>query len=81
MSSDLVDGAVGCWDRFEVVSDFERFLLAGKGVSVATRQCYMRHVGAMLAEACDAAGTVDLQSLSATWVRSYVTQLGGRYAP
>lgn len=81
MSSDLVDGTVGCWDRFEVVSDFERFLLSGKGVSVATRQCYVQHVGAMLAEVCDAAGTIDLDSLSVTWVRSYVTQLGARYAP
>jgi site-specific recombinase XerD len=82
MSSDLVGATVGCRIRFEVaVSDFERFLLAGKGASVATRQCYVRHVRAMLAEACDAADTVDLGRLSATWVRSYVTRLGGRYAP
>jgi site-specific recombinase XerD len=82
MSSDLAGGTAGCRVRFEVaVSDFERFLLAGKGVSAATRQCYVRHVRAMLAEVCDATGTIDLGSVSAAWVRSYVTQLGGRYAP
>jgi site-specific recombinase XerD len=82
MSSDLAGATVGCRVRFEAaVSDFERFLLAGKGLSVATRQCYVRHVRAMLAEVCDATGTIDLGSLPATWVRSYVTQLGGRYAP
>jgi site-specific recombinase XerD len=82
MSSDLAGGAVGCWVRSEAaVSDFERFLLAGKGVSVATRRCYVRHVRAMLAEVSDATGTIDLGRLSATWVRSYVTQLGGRYGP
>jgi site-specific recombinase XerD len=32
-------------------------------------------------ETCDATGTLDLGSWSAPWVRSYVTQLGGRYAP
>ena len=32
------------------VGDFERFLLAGKGASAATQQCYLRHVQAMLAE-------------------------------
>lgn len=82
MSSDLAGGTGGCLIRVEVaVSDFERFLLAGKGASVATRECYVRHVRAMLAEVCDATGTIDLGSLPATWVRSYVTQLGGRYAP
>ena len=82
MSSDLAGGTVGCRVRVEVaVSGFERFLLAGKGVSAATRECYVRHVRVMLAEVCDATGTIDLGSLPATWVRSYVTQLGGRYAP
>ena len=61
--------------------DFERFLLVGKGASAATRQCYVRHVLAMLAEVCDATGTIDLGRVSAGWVRSYVTRLGGRYAP
>ena len=63
------------------VCDFGCFLLAGKGASAATRECYVRHVRAMLAEVCDATGTVDLGSLPAVWVRSYVTRLGGRYAP
>lgn len=63
------------------VCDFGRFLLAGKGASAATRECYVRHVRTMLAEVCDATGTVDLGSLPAVWVRSYVTRLGGRYAP
>jgi len=81
MSSDL-SGTVGRRVRFEaVMGDFESFLLAEKGVSVATSQCYGRHVRVMLAELCDATGTVDLGSLTALWVRSYVTQLGGRYAP
>jgi site-specific recombinase XerD len=62
------------------VGDFERFLLVGKGASAATQQCYVRHVQAMLAELCDATGTIDLGRVSATWVRSYVTRLGGRYA-
>jgi integrase/recombinase XerD len=35
----------------------------------------------MLAELCDATGTIDLGCVSAGWVRSYVTRLGGRYAP
>jgi site-specific recombinase XerD len=82
VSIDFAGGTVECRVRVEVaVSGFERFLLAGKGVSAATRECYIRHVRVMLAEVCDATGTIDLGSLPATWVRSYVTQLGGRYAP
>ena len=63
------------------MGDFERFLLVGKGASAATQQCYVRHVQAMLAELCDATGTIDLGRVSAAWVRSYVTRLGDRYAP
>jgi site-specific recombinase XerD len=82
MSSDVAGGPAGCQVRFEVaVGDFERFLLVGKGASAATRQCYVRHVRAMLAEVCDATGTIDLGRVSAAWVRSYVTRLGARYAP
>lgn len=82
MSSDLAGGTGGCRVPVEVaVDDFGCFLLAGKGASAATQECYVRHVRAMLAEACDAEGMADLGNLSATWVRSYVTQLGGRYAP
>jgi site-specific recombinase XerD len=82
VSSDLAGGTGGCRVPVEVaVCDFGRFLLAGKGASAATRECYVRHVRTMLAEVCDATGTVDLGSLPAVWVRSYVTRLGGRYAP
>jgi site-specific recombinase XerD len=82
VSSDLAGGTGGCRVPVEVaVCDFGRFLLAGKGASAATRECYVRHVRTMLAEVCDAAGTVDLGGLPAVWVRSYVTRLGGRYAP
>jgi hypothetical protein len=35
----------------------------------------------MLAEVCAATGMIDLGRVSAAWVRSYVTRLGGRYAP
>jgi integrase/recombinase XerD len=81
MNSDVVGGAVGSRVRFEVaIGGFERFLLVGKGVSAATRECYVRHVRSMLSQVCDAAGVVDLGGLSAAWVRSYVTDLGGRYA-
>jgi site-specific recombinase XerD len=81
MSSDVAGGPAGSQVRFEVVvGDFERFLLVGKGASAATRQCYVRHVRAMLAEVCDVTGSIDLGRVSAAWVRSYVTGLGGRYA-
>jgi hypothetical protein len=54
MSSDVAGSRAGCQVRFEVaVGDFERFLMVGKGASVATQQCYVRHVRAMLAELCD----------------------------
>ena len=75
------DGSGGCRVRLEVaVDDFERFLVAGKGVSAATRECYVRHVRPFLAEVVDTAGMVDLGGVSALQVRSYVTQLGYRYA-
>lgn len=81
MSSDVAGGAVGSRVRFEVaIGDFERFLLVGKGVSATTRECYVRHVRSMLSQVCDVPGVVDLGGLSAAWVRSYVTDLGGRYA-
>jgi hypothetical protein len=82
MSSDVAGGPAVGQVRFEVaVGDFERFLLVGKSASTATRQCYVRHVRAMLAEVGDATGTIDLGRVSVAWVRSYVTRLGGRYAP
>jgi len=64
------------------VNDFEHFLSASKGLSVSTRECYVRHVLAFLTEVGgDTAGVVDLGGVSAQRVRSYVTDLGGRYAP
>jgi len=64
------------------VNDFEHFLSASKGLSVSTRECYVRHVLAFLTEVGgDTAGVVDLGGVSAQCVRSYVTGLGGRYAP
>jgi len=61
--------------------DFERFLITRKGVSAATRECYLRHVVSFLTEMADPASEVDLGGLPAQRVRSYVTSLGGRYAP
>ena len=62
------------------VNDFEHFLSAEKGLSVSTRECYVRHVLAFLTEVGgDTAGVVDLGGVSAQCVRSYVTELGGRY--
>jgi site-specific recombinase XerC len=64
------------------VNDFEHFLSARKGLSVSTRECYVRHVLAFLTEVGgDTAGVVDLGGVSAQRVRSYVTELGGRYSP
>ena len=82
MSSDSAGGSVGRRVPLDsAIKEFERFLLVSKGVSVVTRECYVRHVRAMLVEVRGATGMVDFGSLSAGWVRSYVTQLGGRYAP
>lgn len=63
------------------VAEFERFLTVGKGVSVATRECYLRFVTAFLGPRVEAAGSADLSSMSPQWVRSYVTDLGLRYSP
>ena len=81
MSSDSAGGSVGRRVPLDsAIKEFERFLLVSKGVSVVTRECYVRHVRAMLVEVRGATGAVDFGSLPAGWVRSYVTQLGGRYA-
>lgn len=63
------------------VSDFERFLAVVRGVSAMTTECYVRHVEVFLAEAAGAGAVVEFGDLSAQFVRSYVTTLGGRYAP
>jgi site-specific recombinase XerC len=76
------DGSGGRQLRLELaLNDFERFLAADKGLSAATRECYVRHVLRFLTEVGDTAGVVDLGDVSAQRVRSYVTDLGGRYAP
>jgi len=76
------DGCGGRQLRLELaVNDFERFLTADKGVSVTTRECYVRHVLPFLTEVGGPAGVVDFDGVSAQRVRSYVTDLGGRYAP
>jgi len=75
-------GCGGCQLRLELaVNDFERLLTADKGVSVTTRECYVRHVLPFLTEVGGPAGVVDFDGVSAQRVRSYVTNLGGRYSP
>jgi hypothetical protein len=65
------DGSGGGRVGLEVaVGDFECFLVAGKGVSAAMRECYVRHVRPFLAEVVDPAGVVDLGGVSAQQVRS-----------
>jgi site-specific recombinase XerD len=64
------------------INDFEHFLSAQRGLSETTRECYVRHVTAFLTEVGgDTVGVVDLGGVSARRVRSYVTDLGGRYSP
>ena len=47
-----------------------------------TRECYVRHVLPFLTEVGgDTAGVVNLGGVCAPSVRSYVTDLGGRYSP
>ena len=77
------DGSGGCQLRIELaLNDFEHFLSADKGLSVITRECYVRHVLSFLTEVGgDTAGVVNLGGVSAQRVRSYVTDLGGRYSP
>ena len=64
-----------------VVGEFGQFLTTGRGVSVATRECYLRHVTTFVGRLVDEAGTVDFSLLSGQEVRSYVTDLGLRYSP
>jgi site-specific recombinase XerD len=76
------DGSGGRQLRLELaINDFEHFLSADKGLSVTTRECYVRHVLPFLTEVAVTAGVVDLGGVSAQRVRSYVTDLGGRYSP
>lgn len=52
-----------------------------KGSSPGTVECYSRHVRPFLSLLAGADGAVDLCGVSASRVRCYVTDLGGRYAP
>ena len=68
--------------RWVMVSEaFDEFLGSVKGVAEVTRECYLRHVKPFLQHFSDAAGALDLRSVSQVQVRSYVTDLGRRYAP
>ena len=79
---DEINHQPGCRVPAEVaVGEFERFLTAGRGVSTATQACYLRHVRALLGQRVDTAGVIDFSAVSPQWVRSYVTDLGLRYAP
>lgn len=63
-----------------LLCEFDRYLEADRGASMATRDAYGRHVRVFLASAADSTGRVDLSCLSAPEVRGYVTGLAGRYA-
>lgn len=82
MRIDVIEESEGSggWLLTNVVDDFEQFLAVQRGVAVATRECYGRHVRAFLLTVADPVGGVDLRTLSLARVRSYVTDLGGRYA-
>jgi len=60
-----VGGPCGDWLLADVVGGFERFLVAEKGVAVATRECYARHVRAFLQGMADLEGRVYLPTVSA----------------
>lgn len=63
-----------------MLCEFDRYLEADRGASMATRDAYGRHVRVFLAAVADGTGRVDLSGLSARDVRGYVTGLAGRYA-
>jgi site-specific recombinase XerD len=65
----------------DAIKDFDRYLITGKNASEMTRQCYTRHARAFLNTVAQSAAAVDLEQLSGPQVRSYVTDLGERYAP
>lgn len=65
----------------DAVYHFAVHLTEVKGASVATTECYSRHVRTFLSEVAGPDGIVDLSTVSAPMVRSYVTGLGHRYAP
>lgn len=81
MNGERLDLAGGRIDIDEVIRRFVEYLTAVKGSSVTTTECYSRHVRTFLAEAGGGEGLVNLPEISAVGIRSYVTGLGGRYAP
>lgn len=68
-------------DLEEALDAFAGHLREVKGSSRSTVEVYVRHVRPFVALLTGAEGSVDLHDLSAARVRSYVTALGGRYAP
>jgi hypothetical protein len=81
MSGDVACGPGEDWMGVEdAVLGFAEFLRGVKGCSVGTVDCYARHVRPFLSVVVGPAGVVDLRAVSASQVRSYVTELGGRYA-
>jgi len=62
MSGNAVDGPGGCRVFVEdALCDFAEFLTAVKGVAVATRECYLRHVRTFLTGLADPMGVIDLK--------------------
>lgn len=68
-------------DMEEALDAFAGHLGEVKGSSRGTAEVYARHVRPFLALLAGPGGSVDLHGLPASRVRSYVTDLGGRYAP
>ena len=64
----------------EAVLGFAEYLSRVKGTSAGTAEVYGRHVRSFLLVVAGPAGVVDLRAVSSARVRSYVTDLGGRYA-
>lgn len=64
-----------------LLSTFDEYLANVRGASMATRDCYGRHVRVFL-DACAGVGdVVVLEGLSGVAVRDYVTRLADKYAP
>lgn len=82
MNGDVGDGRPdeGRMVAEDAVGAFAEYLWNVKGSSSGTVQCYSRHLLSFLAGVADPDGVVDLHGVSASQVRSYVTDLGGRYA-
>lgn len=67
-------------DVEEALDAFTGHLREVKGSARGTVEVYVRHVRPFLAMFASSDGFVDLHGLPAAGVRSYVTDLGGRYA-